>query len=143
MLNVICLVGRIVHDPELKQTNSGSEVTTFTVAVERNRAGQDGQRTVDYIDIVAWRKTAEFVCKYFRKGSWIAVNGSLQTRSFEDKNGNKRKIFEVVADNVHFAGSKAEAADSGEAVAPHGSVDSLESRLQELNEAEDDSDLPF
>lgn len=143
MLNVICLVGRIVHDPELKQTNSGNEVTTFTVAVERNRTGQDGQRMVDYIDIVAWRKTAEFVCKYFRKGSWIAVNGSLQTRSFEDKNGNKRKVFEVVADNVHFAGSKAEAADSGEAVAPQGSVDSLGSRLQELNEAEDDSDLPF
>lgn len=143
MLNVICLVGRIVHDPELKQTNSGSEVTTFTVAVERNRTGQDGQRMVDYIDIVAWRKTAEFVCKYFRKGSWIAVNGSLQTRSFEDKNGNKRKVFEVVADNVHFAGSKAEAADSGEAVVPQGSVDSLVSRLQELNEAEDDSDLPF
>lgn len=143
MLNVICLVGRIVHDPELKQTNSGSEVTTFTVAVERNRTGQDGQRMVDYIDIVAWRKTAEFVCKYFHKGSWIAVNGSLQTRSFEDKNGNKRKVFEVVADNVHFAGSKAEAADSAEAIAPQGNVDSLVNRLQELNEAEDDSDIPF
>lgn len=143
MLNVICLVGRIVHDPELKTTNSGNEVTTFTVAVERNRTGQDGQRMVDYVDVVAWRKTAEFVCKYFRKGSWIAVNGSLQTRSFEDKNGNKRKVFEVVADNVHFAGSKAEAADSGEAVVPQGSVDSLVSRLQELNEAEDDSDFPF
>lgn len=143
MLNVICLVGRIVHDPELKRTNSGSEVTTFTVAVERNRVGQDGQRMVDYIDVVAWRKTAEFVCKYFRKGSWIAANGSLQTRSFEDKNGNKRKVFEVIADNVHFAGSKGESADSAEAAAPQDNVDSLVNRLQELSETEDDSDLPF
>ena len=142
MLNVICLVGRIVHDPELKQTNSGSEVTTFAVAVERNRAGQDGQRVVDYIDVVAWRKTAEFICKYFRKGSWIAVNGSLQTRSFEDKNGNKRKVFEVVADNVHFAGNKSDAADSGEAVAQNSNLDSLVNRLHEL-EAEEDNDLPF
>lgn len=108
MLNIICLCGRIVHNPELKRTNSGSEVTTFTVAVERNRTGQDGQKIVDYIDVVAWRKTAEFICKYFNKGSWIAVNGSLQTRTFEDKNGNKRKVFEVVADNVHFAGSSGE-----------------------------------
>lgn len=108
MLNIICLCGRIVHNPELKRTNSGSEVTTFAVAVERNRTGQDGQKIVDYIDVVAWRKTAEFICKYFSKGSWIAVNGSLQTRTFEDKNGNKRKVFEVVADNVHFAGSSGE-----------------------------------
>lgn len=106
MLNVICIVGRMVHSPELKRTNGGSEVTTFTVAVERSRSGQDGQRQVDYIDVVAWRKTAEFICKYFPKGAWIAVNGSLQTRSFEDRDGKKRKVYEVHADNVHFAGSK-------------------------------------
>lgn len=106
MMNVICVVGRLVHDPELKNTNGGNSVTTFTVAVERNRAGQDGQKAVDYIDIVCWRKTAEFVCNYFQKGSWIAVNGSLQTRTYEDKEGKKRKVYEVVADAVNFAGAK-------------------------------------
>lgn len=106
MMNVICVVGRLVHDPELKNTNSGNAVTNFTIAVERNRAGQDGQKAVDYIGIVCWRKTAEFVCNYFQKGSWIAVNGSLQTRTYEDKEGKKRKVFEVVADAVNFAGAK-------------------------------------
>ena len=138
MLNIICLVGRIVHNPELKRTNSGSEVTTFTVAVERNRTGQDGQKIVDYIDVVAWRKTAEFICNYFRKGSWIAVNGSVQTRTFEDKNGNKRKVFEVVADNVHFAGSSGEARQQD-------TFNDLVDRVQEFHEVEngDDDELPF
>lgn len=115
MLNVICLMGRVVHDPVLKSTPSGAAVTTFAVAVERNRAGQDGKRPVDYIDVVAWRNTAEFVCKYFQKGSWIAVNGSLQTRTYEDKDGNKRKAFEVLADNVHFGGSKSDRETQGDA----------------------------
>ena len=138
MLNIICLVGRIVHNPEIKRTNSGSEVTTFTVAVERNRTGQDGQKIVDYIDVVAWRKTAEFICNYFRKGSWIAVNGSVQTRTFEDKNGNKRKVFEVVADNVHFAGSSGEARQQD-------TFNDLVDRVQEFHEVEngDDDELPF
>lgn len=136
MLNIICLCGRIVHNPELKRTNSGSEVTTFTVAVERNRTGQDGQKIVDYIDVVAWRKTAEFICNYFRKGSWIAVNGSVQTRTFEDSSGKKRKVFEVVADNVHFAGS------GGEARQQDG-FNGLVERVQEFNEIEDDGELPF
>ena len=109
MLNRICLMGRVVHNPELKSTSSGASVTTFAVAVERSRAGQDGKRPVDYIDVVAWRNTAEFVCKYFQKGSWIVVEGSLQTRTYEDKEGKKRKVFEVLADNVHFGGSKSEA----------------------------------
>ena len=86
--------------------------------------------------MVAWRKTAEFICKYFSKGSWIAVNGSLQTRTFEDKNGNKRKVFEAVADNVHFAGS------GGEARRQDSFNDPME-RTQEFNEVEDDGDLPF
>lgn len=109
MLNRICLMGRVVHDPELKSTPAGASVTTFAVAVERSRAGQDGKRPVDYIDVVAWRNTAEFVCKYFSKGSWIVVEGSLQTRTYEDKEGKKRKVFEVLADNVHFGGSKSDA----------------------------------
>ena len=106
MLNVICLMGRLVHDPDVKTTASGVAVTTFAVAVERSRADADGKRQCDYIDVVAWRGTAEFVSRYFSKGSWIAVNGSLQTRTWEDKDGKKRKAFEVVADNVHFAGGK-------------------------------------
>lgn len=106
MLNVICLMGRMVHDPEAKTTASGVPVTTFAVAVERGRTEQDGTRQVDYFDVVAWRKTAEFVSRYFSKGSWIAVNGSMQTRTYDDKNGNKRKVYEVLADNVHFAGNK-------------------------------------
>lgn len=109
MLNVICVVGRLVHDPELKNTNGGNAVTSFAIAVERNRAGQDGQKVVDYIDVVCWRKTAEFVCNYFQKGSWIAVNGSLQTRTYEDRDGKKRKVFEVVADAINFAGTREKA----------------------------------
>lgn len=139
MLNTICLVGRIVHDPELKNTNSGNAVTTFAVAVERNRSGQDGQKVVDYIDVVAWRKTAEFVSKYFHKGSWIAVNGSLQTRTYEDRDGKKRKVFEVVADNVHFCGGK-ESAPSGASKLDEFSAHAAETMVD--FEVYDD-DIPF
>lgn len=113
MLNVICIMGRLAHEPVAKTTPSGVPVTTFTVAVERSMAGQDGNRQTDFFDVVAWRKTAEFVSRYFNKGSWIAVNGSLQTRSYEDKNGNKRKAYEIIADNVHFAGNKSDASTGG------------------------------
>lgn len=145
MLNVICLMGRMVHDPEVKYTQNGAAVTTFAIAVERNRAGQDGNRPVDYIDVVAWQKTAEFVGKYFRKGAMIAVNGSLQTRSYEDKEGKKRKVFEVVADNVHFGGAKNDAgrepvgdADDSQFVAKP----AQEQQLSGFTAVETD-DLPF
>jgi single-strand DNA-binding protein len=115
MLNVICIMGRLAHEPVAKTTPNGVPVTTFTVAVERSMAGQDGNRQTDFFDVVAWRKTAEFVSRYFNKGSWIAVNGSLQTRSYEDKNGNKRKAYEIIADNVHFAGNKSDASTGGDA----------------------------
>ena len=107
MLNVIALMGRLVADPELRHTPNGIATCTFRIAVDRNfvRAGEE--RKADFIDIVAWRQSAEFVCKYFHKGNMIAVNGSLQTRNYEDKNGNKRTAYEVVADNIHFAESKA------------------------------------
>ena len=141
MLNTICLVGRIVHDPELKNTNSGNAVTSFAVAVERNRSDQDGEKIVDYIDVVAWRKTAEFVSKYFKKGSWIAVNGSLQTRSYEDRDGKKRKVFEVVADNVHFCGGK-ESAPSGTSKLDKFSA-YAEANLADFNEVGGDDDLPW
>ncbi|MBQ8015971.1 MAG: single-stranded DNA-binding protein [Clostridia bacterium] len=108
MLNNAVIMGRLVADPELRTTGSGISVTSFTVAVDRrfNRQGED--RQADFIDIIAWRQTAEFVCKYFRKGSMIAIQGYIQTRMYEDKNGNKRKAVEIVADNVSFCGSKSE-----------------------------------
>ncbi len=106
MLNVIALMGRLVAEPELRHTPNGIATCTFRIAVDRSFVKQGEERKADFIDIVVWRGTAEFVCKYFHKGSLIAVNGSLQTRNYEDKNGNKRTAFEVVADNVHFAGSK-------------------------------------
>lgn len=107
MLNVVALVGRLVANPELRQTPQGVGVVTFRIAVDRNFARAGEQRQADFIDIVAWRQQAEFVCKYFQKGSWIAVNGSIQTRSYQDKNGNNRTAVEVVADQISFCGNKA------------------------------------
>lgn len=106
MLNVIAVMGRLVADPELRKTPNDISTTTFTIACERNFVKSGAERQTDFFDIVAWRSTAEFACKYFRKGQLVAVNGSLQTRSYEDKSGNKRKVYEIVADNLHFADSK-------------------------------------
>lgn len=113
MLNVAVLMGRLVADPELRQTPSGVSVTSFTLAVDRSYVKAGAERQTDFIDIVAWRGTAEFVCKYFRKGQLAAVQGSIQTRSYTDKEGNKRKAFEIVADNVHFAEPKRDGASGG------------------------------
>ena len=93
-INTAVIMGRLTADPELKTTSSGLSVLSFSVAVERNYQKEGEEKAVDFINVVAWRKTAEFVSKYFHKGSMIAVTGSLQTRSYEDKNGNKRKAFE-------------------------------------------------
>ena len=106
MLNVVVLMGRLVADPQLRQTPQGTSVASFRIAVDRNFARQGEQRQADFIDIVAWRQQAEFVSKYFQKGSPIVVEGSLQTRQYQDKNGNNRKAVEIVADNVHFVESK-------------------------------------
>ena len=108
MLNCAVLMGRLVADPELRTTTSGISVTSFRIAVDRSFVRQGEERQADFIDIVAWRQTAEFVSRYFRKGSMIAVQGSIQTRMYEDKNGNKRTAFEVLAREVSFCGSKAE-----------------------------------
>lgn len=105
MLNTIIIQGRIVRDPELRRTGSGIAVASFTVAVDRDFA-QDGKKETDFIDCVAWRQTGEFVSKYFRKGSMIVVKGRLQIRSWNDKDGNKRKTAEVVADNCYFGSTK-------------------------------------
>ncbi len=106
MLNVAVLMGRLVADPELRHTPNDISVTTFTIAVDRSYVKPGADRQADFIDIVAWRNTADFVCKYFHKGQLVAVQGVIQTRSYMDKDGNKRKAFEIVADNVHFAESK-------------------------------------
>lgn len=107
MLNKIVIMGRLTRDPEMRQTGSGTSVTSFSLAVERDYSGRDGgERQTDFIDIVAWRSTAEFVDKYFAKGDMAAVSGRLQIRDWTDKDGNKRRSAEVVAESVYFGGSK-------------------------------------
>ena len=107
MLNHITIMGRLTRDPELRRTGSGVAVASFTVAVDRDFSGRDGgEKETDFIDCVAWRQTGEFVSKYFTKGSMIVVSGRLQIRSWNDKEGNKRRTAEVVADNVYFGESR-------------------------------------
>ena len=106
MLNKAILMGRLSADPELRQTPNNKSVCSFTIAINRGFAKQGEEQQTDWIDIVAWGKTAEFVSKYFTKGQLIAVAGRIQTRSYEDKQGNKRKAVEVVAEEVHFAEPK-------------------------------------
>lgn len=107
MLNTIVLMGRLTSDPDLRTTTSNISVASFTLAVERNFADKStGNRETDFIDIVAWRSTAEFVNRYFRKGQLVCVQGSLQSRKWQDKDGNNRVSWEVQAENVYFAESK-------------------------------------
>ncbi len=146
MINVVVLMGRLTADPELKQTATGTAVTSFSIAVERSFANkQTGERQADFINIVAWRQTAEFICKYFRKGSMIAIEGSLQTRSYEDKEGNKRTVYEVVASNVSFTGSKAESGtrDAVPFEVPATAFSSGSQGDFEVVNEQDDDDLPF
>ncbi|MBQ3215322.1 MAG: single-stranded DNA-binding protein [Oscillospiraceae bacterium] len=112
MLNHIVIMGRLTRDPEYRATGSGLSVTNFSVAVDRDFPGQSGEKETDFVDCVAWRKTAEFVTKYFTKGSLIVISGRLQIRSWTDKDGNKRRTAEIVADNVYFGGSKSTTADA-------------------------------
>ena len=114
MLNHITIMGRLTRDPELRRTGSGIAVASFTVAVDRDFGGRDGgEKETDFIDCVAWRQTGEFVSKYFTKGRMIVVSGRLQIRSWTDKEGNKRRTAEVVADNVYFGDSKRDSDNSG------------------------------
>lgn len=138
MLNKIILMGRLVRDPELRNTATGTPVASFTIAVDRDFKSQSGEKETDFIDIVAWRNTADFVSKYFSKGRVAAVEGRLQIRSWTDKEGNKRRTAEVVADNVYFGDSKRDDSDSfgGYAAQP-------EAKTSGFAEIEDDSDLPF
>lgn len=112
MLNVVCLMGRLGADPELRYTPSQIPVTSFSIAVDRTFQPKDQEKQTDWINIVAWRGTAEFITRYFHKGSMIAVQGSLQSKNYTDKQGNKRTSYEVVADNVFFGESKRDSGSS-------------------------------
>ena len=119
MLNKIILMGRLTRDPELRRTGTGTAVTSFSLAVDRDFKSQSGEKETDFIDIVAWRSTAEFVSKYFTKGRMAVVEGRLQFRDWTDRDGNKRRTAEVIADNVYFGDSKRDA-EAGGYVAPSG-----------------------
>lgn len=106
MLNIVALQGRLAADPEQRTTQNGTPVTSFSLAVQRNVKGGDGEYGTDWIDCVAWKGTAEFICKYFQKGQLMVVNGTLQTRSYEDKQGIKRKATEVVVQSAYFCESR-------------------------------------
>lgn len=105
-MNKVFLIGRLTRDPELRYTGANIPVATFSIAINRNYTGQNGEREVDYINIVVWRKLAENVKNYMRKGSQVAIDGSIRTRSYEDQNGQRRYVTEVVADNVQFLDTK-------------------------------------
>ena len=145
MLNHIVIMGRLTRDPELRYTQSQTPVASFTLAVDRDFGGRDGgEKQTDFIDCVAWRQTAEFISRYFHKGSMIAVEGTIQTSSYTDKNGNQRKQVEVLANNVSFFGSKNEAgsvSNNGynQAAPSYASADN--SDFEEI--VDDDDDLPF
>lgn len=147
MLNVVALMGRLTADPELKRTANDIAVTTFSVAVNRSYVRQGEERQTDFINVVAWRQTAEFVCRYFGKGQLIAVDGSIQTRNYTDRDGNKRTAFEVVASNVHFAESKNSAPKETRnepAFEPSTDVMSFSTGNDEdFQEITSDDDLPF
>lgn len=106
MINTVVLMGRLVSDPELKITNTGKEVTSFRIAVDRSYVKQDEERKADFFDVVAWGKTAAFVCQYFKKGNLIAVDGRLESRTYQAKDGSNRYVVEVMANNVSFTGER-------------------------------------
>ncbi len=112
-MNKVILMGRLTTDPELKTTPNGISVTSFSLAVDRNYVKQGSERKTDFINIVAWRQRAEFICKYFVKGQLIALDGSIETRSYVDKNGNNRTAFEVVVENAYFTGDRRNSSQGG------------------------------
>lgn len=140
MLNVVALMGRLVADPQLRQTATGKNVASFRVAVDRGRKDANGQNQADFFDIVAWDKSAEFICRYFQKGSMIAVEGRLQSRNYQDKNGSNRTAIEVVTSNVSFAGNKEPAQSQNVA---NSAVSAPVAASNEYTPIEDDGDLPF
>ena len=161
MLNRIVLMGRLTRDPELRRTQSGTAVVSFSIACDRDYAAQGAEKETDFVDIVAWRSTAEFVSKYFTKGRMAVVSGRLQIRNWQDKEGNKRRSAEVVADNVYFGDSKRDSADGGSFNQSQGYAQSFNQIPQQQQPAyqapqnvsaapsdfsmlsDDDPDLPF
>ena len=137
MLNLIALTGRMTRDPELRTLESGVSVTSFSIAVQRNYK-IEGEYPTDFIDCVAWRGTADFICKHFRKGSMLTVVGNLETRKFTDKEGNNRKAVEVIVKDAYFGESKKDNGNGGEQEAPAGYGGSFEPDF-----GGDDSALPF
>ena len=136
MLNHITIMGRLTKDPELRRTQSGTAVTSFTIAVDRNNKNQDGSRSADFIDCVAWRQKAEFICRYFSKGDPILVDGRLEMRNWEDREGNKHTNAEVNLSNVWFCGGR-----KREAAKAENSEFSGVQTFEELDD--DDGELPF
>lgn len=143
MINMVALMGRLTYEPELISTPNGVSVLRFQVACDRSYQAKGQERQADFIDCVAWRQTAEFISRYFHKGSMIAIEGTVQTSNYTDKNGNNRKQTEVLANNVSFCGSKNENGGSmdiePESVAKYSSTDNSDF----LKIADDNDDLPF
>ncbi len=145
-MNVVALLGRLVADPELRQTTQGLAVTRMRIAVNRAYVKQGEERKADFIDVVAWRSTAEFVSKYFRKGNMIGVSGSIQTRNYTDKDGNNRYAFEIVADNVYFAESRGSSSNNNSAAMPavtNNEVAYSSGSNNDFTIVDDSEDLPF
>lgn len=138
MLNHVSLMGRLAADPEIRRFNSGVAVCTFRIACDRDIKSQDGTRETDWIDVVAWRTTAEFVEKYFHKGDPIVVTGRIQSRTYQTKDGSKRTAVEVSADSVYFAGSA-----SKDASKPRPAGRPVDVSAAGFDEIEEDSDIPF
>ena len=134
-LNRITIMGRLTRDPELRRTQSGAPVTSFTMAVDRDFKSQSGEKETDFIDVVAWRQTAEFVARYFTKGRMAVVEGRLQIRDWQDNNGNKRRSAEVIADSIYFGDSKPQDAQPA--------VHAVNVDASDFDEIEDDPDFPF
>ena len=143
MLNVAALNGRLTADPELRHTTSDIPVTSFTLAVDRGYVKAGAERQADFIDIVCWRSTAEFVSKYFHKGQLVAVEGSIQTRTYTDSQGNKRKATEIVANKVDFAESRRDGYGGGSGSPSHPNAAPAAGDSGDFVEIAGDDDLPF
>ena len=141
MLNKVVIMGRFTKDPELRRTGSGTAVTSFSLACDRDFKSQSGEKETDFIEVVAWKNTAEFVSKYFSKGRMAVVEGRLQIRDWTDKSGNKRVTAEVVADNVYFADSKRSESNDNQKE----NFNALSGRLNDdfVPISEEDGEIPF
>lgn len=140
MLNHITIMGRLVADPEIRRTGSGVAVTNFTIACDRDFSS-NGEKETDFVEIVSWRNTAEFVSKYFSKGRMAVVSGRLQIRSWNDKDGNKRKTAEIVADNVYFGDSKNDSGNQNSGYTGSAKADSAPGNFAPIED--EDAQLPF